>query len=431
VTEKKGEYGTQEVKIAYAPRDIFLPLHNREKRWALVVAHRRCGKTVACINELIKGVLTCERLNPRFAYIAPTYSQAKDVAWIYLQEFTRDIPGISYHEGELRVDFPNGGRIRLYGADNYNRMRGVYFDGAVLDEFGDMDPRAWKDVVRPALSDRLGYAIFIGTVRGRNHFHEMYEQSLLPEYAKDWYVAIHPASSTGILPKTELEDARRQMSPEAYAAEYECSWSAPIVGSYYGSLMEEAALDGRIGPLAHERGKRVYTGWDLGVGDSTAIWFAQIIGDTVNVFDYVENSGVGLDWYAGELFRRNYIYSAHYFPHDVEQREVTTARARTEVLRDLGITATVIPRQKVEDGVNAVRLLIPRCRFDTVRCQLGLEALRHYRREWDAKKKVFSDRPLHDWASHGADAFRALALMIPRSDNAAMKPLKYDNRWVV
>lgn len=424
-------YGVQEVRIAYKPRDIFLPLHNRKKRWALVVAHRRCGKTVACINELIKGVLTCDKNSPRFAYIAPTYSQAKDVAWNYLQEFTRDIPGISYHEGELRVDFPNGGRIRLYGADNYNRMRGVYFDGAVLDEFGDMDPRAWNDVVRPALSDRLGYAIFIGTVRGRNHFYDMYERSLQPEFAKDWYVAIHPASGTGIVPHSELEDARRQMSPEAYAAEYECSWAAPIVGSYFGQLIEEAGKDGRLGPVAHERGKRVYTGWDLGVGDSTAIWFAQLIGDSVHIFDYVENSGVGLDWYAGELFRRNYIYSAHYFPHDVEQREVTTARARTEVLRDLGITPTVVPRTKKEDGISAARLLIPRCTFDTVRCQLGIETLRHYRREWDAKKKVFSDRPLHDWASHGADAFATLALMLPRNDNVSMKPLKYDNRWVV
>jgi hypothetical protein len=428
---KQTPYGTQEIRIAYAPREIFLPLHQRNKRWALVVAHRRCGKTVACINELIKGTLTCEKPNPRFAYIAPTYSQAKDVAWNYLQEFTRDIPGISFHEGELRVDFPNGGRIRLYGADNYNRMRGIYLDGAVLDEFGDMDPRAWNDVVRPALSDRLGYAIFIGTVRGRNHFYDMYERSLQPEFAKDWYVAIHPASATKIVPEKELEDARRQMSPEAYAAEYECSWAAPIVGSYFGQLIEEAAKGGRVGPVPHERGKRVYTAWDLGVGDSTAIWFAQIIGEQVNIFDYVENAGVGLDWYAGEIFRRNYIYAAHYFPHDVEQREVTTARSRTEVLRDLGITASVLPRTKVEEGIQAARQLIPRCNFDNLRCQLGIEALRHYRREWDAKKKVFSDRPLHDWASHGADAFRTLALMLPRSDNIAMKQLKYDNRWIV
>lgn len=427
----KFEPGTAKINIAYQPRDIFLPLHNRGKRWALVVAHRRCGKTVSCVNELIKGALTLPKDKPRFAYIAPTYSQAKDVAWNYMTEYSLDIPGTSLHEGELRVDYPNGGRVRLYGADNYNRMRGIYLDGAVLDEYGDMDPRAWEEVIRPALSDRQGWAIFIGTVRGRNHFYDMYEKALRPDFQKDWYVAIHPASSTGILPASELSDARRTMTPEQYAAEYECSWAAPIVGSYYGTLIEERQEAGDVLQLAHERGKRVYTGWDLGVGDSSAIWFAQLIGDSVHVFDYVENHGVGLDWYAGEIHRRNFIYAAHYLPHDVQQREITTARARIEVLRDLGINATVVPKAKTEDGINAVRLLLPRCRFNSEKTLLGLEALRHYRREWDAKKKVFNDRPLHDWASHGADAFRTLAQMLPRQDNISMRPLKYDNRWVV
>ena len=149
------------------------------------------------------------------------------------------------------------------------------------------------------------------------------------------------------------------------------------------------------------------------------------------MFDYIENSGVGLDWYAAEIHRRPYIYAAHFFPHDVEQREVTTARARTEVLRDLGINPTVLPKGKVDEGINAVRLLLPRCKFDSLKCQTGIEALRHYRREWDAKKKVFSDKPLHDWASHAADAFRILAQMLPRQDSIVMKPLVYDNRWVV
>jgi hypothetical protein len=425
------EPGTAKISIAYTPRKIFLPLHARDKRWAIVVAHRRCGKTVACVNELIRGALTCPKERPRFAYVGPTYSQAKDVAWNYVQEYSIDIPGTSPHEGELRLDYPNGGRVRLYGADNYNRMRGIYLDGVVLDEYGDMDPRAWEEVIRPALSDRQGWAIFIGTVRGRNHFYSTYERALRSEFQKDWYVAIHPASATQIIEKGELEDARRIMTPEQYAAEYECSWAAPIVGSYYGMLIEELGQNGDILPLRPERGKRVYTGWDLGVGDSSAIWFAQLIGDSVHVFDYVENHGVGLDWYAGEIQRRNHIYAAHYLPHDIEQREITTGKARIEALRDLGLTPTVVPRTKVEDGINAVRLLLPRCRFDGEKCMLGLEALKHYRREWDTKKKVFSDRPYHDWASHGADAFRTLAQMLPRQDNVSMRKLTYDNKWVV
>lgn len=422
---------TATIRINYQPRDIFIPLHNRTKRWALVVAHRRCGKTVADINELIKGALLCPRKDPRFAYIAPTYSQAKDVAWSYLQEYSSQIPGCSLHEGELRCDYPNGGRVRLYGADNYNRMRGIYLDGVVMDEYGDMDPRAWPEVIRPALSDRQGWAIFIGTVRGRNHFYDLYEKAQLAEFRDDWYVAIHPASTTNILSKAELEDARRTMTPEQYAAEYECSWAAPIVGSYFGQMIEALQTGGDITNLVYDRGKRVFTGWDLGVGDSTAIWFAQIIGDTVNIFDYVENSGVGLDWYAGEILRRPYIYANHYLPHDIEQREITTAKSRLDTLRELGITATVVPKGKVDEGISAARLLLPRCRFDARKCGIGIEALRHYRREWDAKNKVFADKPHHDWASHAADAFRTLAVMLPRADNASMRPLKYDDRWVV
>lgn len=422
---------TAVINIPYQPRDIFLPLHNRGKRWALVVAHRRCGKTVGCINDLIKGALTCEKKDPRFAYIAPTFSQAKDVAWGYLQEFSHTIPDISLHEGELRCDYPNGGRVRLYGADNYNRMRGIYLDGVVLDEYGDMDPRAWEEVIRPALSDRGGWAIFIGTVRGRNHFYTLYERALRPEFAKDWYVAIHPASATGILDPAELKDAERSMTPEQYAAEYECSWAAPIVGSYYGQTLEQIASNGGITNLPHDKAKRVYTGWDLGVGDSSAIWFAQLVGEEVNVFDYVENSGVGLDWYSQEVLRRPYIYAAHYLPHDIEQRELTTARSRLDVLRDLGINATVVPKGKVDEGISAARLLLPRCRFDQRRCLQGIEALRHYRREWDAKNKVFNDKPLHDWASHAADAFRTLAAMLPRTDKRHNTVLKYDDRWVV
>jgi phage terminase large subunit len=146
----------RQVLIPYTPRPQFLPYHNRTERWAWIVAHRRFGKTVGCINELVKGALVCTKPDPRFAYIAPLYTQAKDVAWGYLKHFTAGIPGVTAHESELRVDLPNGGRVRLYGAENYDRMRGIYLDGAILDEYGDMDPRVWPEVIRPALSDRQG-----------------------------------------------------------------------------------------------------------------------------------------------------------------------------------------------------------------------------------------------------------------------------------
>jgi len=390
---------TVEVLIPYAPRDQFLPLHNRTQRWAVAVCHRRAGKTVSCVNELIKGALTCGLSEPRFAYVAPFYAQAKDVAWSYVKRFTSSIPGVVPNESELRVDLPNGGRIRLYGADNYDRLRGTYFDGIVLDEYGDTDPRAWQEVIRPALSDRRGWAIFVGTPKGRNHFSDLWDRA---SQDRDWFTLMLKASETGLIAGDELADARKSMSEDQYAAEYECSFQAAVIGSYYGREMQSAEVDKRIGNVGWEPKVQVHTAWDLGIGDSTAIWFAQFSGREVRIIDYLENSGVGLDWYARELRDRPYVYGEHILPHDAEVKELGTGVSRIETLNSLGIRNTrVIPAQNVEDGINAVRLLLPTCWFDAVKCERGINALRNYRREFDDKLKAFKSRPLHDWSSHG------------------------------
>ena len=286
------------VTIPYNPREQFLGLHNRTQRWGIAVCHRRAGKTVACVNELIRGAISCRLKDPRFAYVAPFYSQAKDVAWSYVRRFAGAIPGAVPYENELRIDLPNGGRIRLYGADNYDRLRGVYFDGIVLDEYGDIDPRAWQEVIRPALSDREGWAIFIGTPKGRNHFSELWDQA---QRDPQWFTLMLRASETGLISEKELQDARKSMSEDQYEAEYECSFQAAVVGSYFGREMSQAEKDKRIANVPWEPKLTVYTAWDLGIGDSTAIWFAQYVGKEIRLIDYVENSGVGLDWYAKQL----------------------------------------------------------------------------------------------------------------------------------
>lgn len=419
----------QRIVIPYAPRGQFMPLHERRKRWAIAVCHRRAGKTVACINELIKGALICERQEPRFAYCAPFYSQAKDVAWSYLKRFTAAVPGAEPHESELRVDLPNGGRVRLYGLDNYDRLRGGYFDGVVLDEYGDSDPRAWSEVIRPALSDRKGWAVFIGTPKGRNHFSEMWDQAIRDE---DWFTMMLKASDSGLLDDAELVDARKSMSEDQYDAEYECSFQASVIGAYYGREMQAAELGKRIGRVPWEPRLPVHTAWDLGVSDSTSIWFAQRNGKEWRLIDYLENSGVGLDWYAKELDRKPYKYGEHILPHDVEVREMGIgAKSRRETLASLGIRRiTVVPAQKIEDGINAARLMLPQCWFDAEKCDRGVNALRNYRREFDEKRKVFHDRPLHDWCSHASDAFRYLALADPQ-DTDEWTPLKYTNKGIV
>lgn len=419
---------SREVIIPYYPRDQFVGLHNREQRWAIAVCHRRAGKTVACINELIRGALTCPKPEPRFAYIAPFYSQAKDVAWSYVKRFTANIPGAVPYENELRVDLPNGGRVRLYGADNYDRLRGIYLDGVVNDEYGDQDPRGWQEVIRPALSDRSGWAIFIGTPKGRNHFAELWDSA-----AKDetWFKLMLKASGTGLIAEEELADARRQMSEDQYNAEYECSFQAAVVGSYYGRELNQAEADKRITNVPWEPRIEVHTAWDLGIGDSTAIWFIQRVGKEIRLIDYIENSGVGLDWYAKELDRRPYKYGTHILPHDAEVKELGTGRSRLETLHSLGIQRTkIIAAQSVADGINAARSLLPTCWFSCEKCERGISALRSYRREYDERLKSFKERPLHDWASHGADAFRYGALGLPE-DHRDMKPIEYPKAWVV
>lgn len=414
---------TARVVIPYYPREQFLPFHNRTERWACIVAHRRAGKTVSCINDLIKAALTCQRPEPRFAYIAPYYSQAKDIAWNYLKHYSAPIPGTTAHESELRIDFPNGGRVRLYGAENYDRLRGLYLDGVVLDEPADIDPRAWSEVVRPALSDRQGWATFIGTPKGRNSFWEIYERA---GTEANWFRMMLKASETGILPPTELDDARRSMSEDQYEQEYNCSFQAAIQGAYYGKDMSLAEAEGRIASVPYERSVPVHTAWDLGVSDATTIWFAQQVGKEIRIIDYYEASGEGLEHYAKVLSGKPYTYGNHYLPHDVKVKELGTGKSRLETLMSLGIRATVVADHRREDGINAARMILNRCWFDAEKTKHGVECLRQYRKEWDDKLKAFKRSPLHDWASHGADGFRYLAMglkAIQKRDAIAYKPL--------
>ena len=419
------EAGSIEITIPYAPRKQFLPYHDRDKRFSVLVAHRRAGKTVACVNELIKGALSCQRDKPRFAYIAPLFKQAKDVAWEYLKEYTAVIPGREVNETELRVDLPNGSRVRLYGADNPDSLRGIYLDGVILDEYADMRPSIWTEVLRPALSDRLGWATFIGTPKGHNDFWQKWQDS---ENNPDWFRIMLKASDTGIINPAELAAARRDMSPDEFDQEFECSFTAAVRGAYYAKDLEQADKEERIRPIPIEK-VETNTAWDLGIDDSTAIWFYQVVNKEVRLIDYYEASGVGLEHYAKVLRDKPYIYGKHYLPHDAEVKELGTGRSRVETLDGFGIRAEIVKMQRVEDGINAVRQLLPRCWFHSVNCKQGIEALRLYRKEWNDKTQTFRQNPLHDWTSHSADAFRYLALSV--SDKQIRKPIQYKNLGIV
>jgi len=396
------------IEIDYTPRLQAREFHDRTERFAVLVAHRRFGKTVAAVNDLIRDALTIDLPNVRVAYIAPYLSQSKAVAWDYALEYTRDIPQIKVNHSELRIDFPNGARFRLFGADNYNAMRGLYFDAVVLDEMADFPASAWPTVIRPAIVDRKGRATIIGTPKGKNEFWEMYD------YAKshpEWWCRMFKASETDILDADELEEAKRTMGEDRYEQEFECSFEAAIQGAYYAQEMKTATTTGRVTNVPYDPAVGVTTAWDLGIGDSTAIFFAQYVGQEIRIIDYYESSGVGLDHYAKVLSEKGYHYVEHILPHDVQVKELGTGKSRIETLDALGISnITIAPKLAVDDGIQAARSMIARCWFDEEDCARGIEALRQYRREFDERLKTWRGRPLHDWTSHGADAFRYLAV---------------------
>lgn len=405
------------VVIPYAPRPVFLPFHSRTQRFSCEVVHRRGGKTVSRVNELIRSAMTEPLERPRFAYIAPYLKQAKAVVWDYLKHYTAPFVehGADYYENELRVRLPNKAEIRLYGADNPDALRGIYLDGVVFDEYGTMDPRIWP-VVRPALSDRMGWADFIGTPNGHNDFHTLWVKA--QANPGEWYSALHRASETRLIPAHELVAAARDLTADQYAQEYECSFEAAIQGAYYGKEMAEAEREKRICRVPYDKAADVITAWDLGIGDSTAIWFMQQVGQEYHLIDYLEANGQGLDYYAKEIKSRPYVYADHILPHDVEAKELGTGKSRKEVLSALGIKVTVAPRLKVDDGISAVRMVLNRCWFDAEKCARGVEALKQYRTEFDEQRKVFKTSPLHDWTSHGSDAFRYLFTGYSKTDKA-------------
>jgi phage terminase large subunit len=399
----------KEIVIPYEPRDVFLPFHDRTERFAVGVAHRRCGKTVACINDKIKRAIISPKTMYRAGYIAPYLKQAKDVAWEYLKTYSRPVWGRDPNESELWVELLNGARIRIYGADNAEALRGGYFDDATLDEYADMAPSVWGSIIRPMLADRRGSATFIGTPKGRNAFHQIFERA---QSDPDWFTFMLRASTTGLLGDDELAAARLDMTPEQYEQEFECSFDAAIVGAYYGKEIAQAEREGRIRDVDLEPHAPVHTAWDLGFGDSTAIWFFQIVGNEIHVIDHYENNNHPLTHYLGVLKDRGYDYGTDFVPHDAKVRELIAGRTRVEFLSDNGRTLRVIPQHRVEDGINAGRLLVakPTTFFDRTKCAQGLEALRQYRTEFDEKTRAFKNNPRHDWTSHTADAFRYLAL---------------------
>ena len=410
----------------YKPRGYFVEYHEREQRWACIVAHRRAGKTVATVFDLLTCALGTKRTDARYAYIAPYYAQAKAIAWDYLKRFAAPT-GAKISESELSVELRNGNRVRLFGADNPDALRGIYLDGVVLDEYGDQRPTVWGEIIRPLLTDRQGWATFIGTPKGKNHFYDIREQARTDPA---WLYMELRASTTGALPAAELADAAQTMTDAQYQQEFECAFDVPALGAIYAKEFQKARDEKRFGRVPHDGVLQTATFWDLGIGDATAIWFAQVHGSEIRLIDYYEANGEALDHYVQVLRSKPYTYSTHFLPHDAQARQMTSGKSAQEILSNLGLPVRIAPKLSLEDGINAARMVWPRCWFDEAKTVRGLECLQNYRREMNDKLGQFRATPVHDWASHGADAFRYLAVCI---DQAGKKfaPLNYNSAGIV
>lgn len=413
------------VTVPYAPRPLQREIHNGmdAHRFGAAVCHRRFGKSVCAVNHLQRAAVKCQRDRPRFGYIAPTYTQGKSTVFDYMKHYSAPIPGHTVHESELRVGYPNGGQVRIFGADNPDSLRGLYFDGVVLDEFGLHPPKIFTEVIRATLADREGWALFLGTPNGKNQFYDIAQTARASD---EWFFAEYKASQTGVLSPAELASARQSMTADEYEQEFECSFEASVKGAVFARELQALREAGQMTRVPHEPTLPVDTDWDLGMGDATAIWFSQSpFSGEVRILDYYEHKGEGLGHYKQILNEKasqyGYAYGTHWAPHDIAVREMGTGRSRSEAAASLGLNFQVVPQTRLNDQVHNARMLLPKCWFDAEKAQAGLETLQHYRWDYNTRVQGFTHLPVHDWASHGASAFMGLATryFTPKKKSAA------------
>ena len=413
---------TREIELPYnyEPRSYQMPLweylEGGGKR-AAAVWHRRAGKDLFAINWLATQAL--QRVGT-YWHILPTYRQARKVVWEgrtregvrFLDAFGPSAPNPGplierARDDEMTLWLKNGSMYQCIGADEPDRLVGANPVGIVFSEFSVMNPVAWE-YIRPILVENGGFAIFIYTPRGRNHGWKLLQRARAHE---DWFAQVLTVDDTRAVALADIDAERRAGMPEELVQqEFYCSFDAPLVGSYFGDAMTDLFNRGKIATVPHDPGRQVHTFWDIGVSDSCVIWFVQEAGAEVRIIDLYASQGHGADHYALELQKRPYVYGRHYVPHDAKQRDFSSGKSTIDALRALGIIARVVPRVSIPDRINAARLLLPRCTFDEEKCEIGIEALKQYRKQRledvldPDGKPVFRDAPVHDWTSHYADA---------------------------
>ena len=409
------------VLVPYKPRDYQTPLlktiwRGLRKR-ACCIWHRRAGKDITLLS-LVIGMMMHKRVGIYY-YFFPTYSQGKKILWRgidgngkkLMDYFPKEMV-VKKDEQDMMVELKNGSLFQIIGTDNIDSIVGTNPVGVVFSEYSLQNPSAWN-FIRPILAENGGWAVFNYTPRGQNHGYKLY--NMAKNDSEVWFTEVLTVDDTNAISKMVLEQEEKEIISETgdnslYLQEYYCDFNTPMMGSYYAKTITQLEKQGRLGKVPYDPMVSVDTWWDLGVGDSTVIWFTQSVGQEIRVIDYLEASGEGLAYYAKELQEKKYVYGTHNAPHDIAVRELGTGRSRLETAANLGIYFKVVPKLPIDDGIQAVRGILQRCWFDAEKCEKGIDALRDYHKEWNDVMKVFKNTPAHNWASHAADAFRTLAV---------------------
>ena len=406
--------------------DIWDRFINNDIYLTILIWHRRGGKDIFSFNSLVEKALEKKGL---YWYIFPLAVQARKSFWeAFIQVQGAQIRYIDLipqelikkkSDAEMKIELINGSIIRCLGADNPDNLRGANPYGVVVSEYAQHRPTLWGSILEPILKANKGWCIFNSTPLGENHCYEMY--NFLKEKQKEdethYIASLLTINDTKILNENDIDDIRRQGRPEELIQqEYYCSFAGALTGSYYASILSKIEENNFLDNINYDGESGVNTAWDLGVSDATAIWFFIIKNQKVELIDYYENTGYGLSHYVRIIEQKPYKYINHYLPHDGAHRTLTQdERCKTiqHQLTELGLqNVKVIERTKDLYGdIQAVRNLLNICYFDKTKCKDGLMSLKNYRREYDENRKCYKQTPLHDWTSHGSDAFRIIPIV--------------------
>lgn len=386
---------------------------------AVLIWHRRAGKDKTAFQMLIKKALQKKGV---YYYIFPEYEQGRKAFWDNI-----DNDGLTMHDHiprqlvakkndqSMQIEFVNGSIIQVIGTDRkIDNIVGTNPIGLLFSEYPISDPRGW-DLLRPIIKLNGGFAWFVFTPRGKNHGWKIRE--VARKNPEQWFLSEMRADETTdndgnriVTDQMISEERSDGMDEDLIQQEYFCSFDASIKGAYYADQIRDARLQGRVSQVSYESSLPVHTHWDLGINDTTAIWFWQVVHGEYRMIDHYETSGQPLSHYVSKLAERGYTYGKHYLPHDVEVKELQTWQTRRQYLESQGLRVEVVEKLGVEEGIEMGRRIFSSIWFDEDKCERWINALSSYHKEYDAKNQTYRTSPKHDWASNSADAFRYFAV---------------------